>query len=73
VADDLADALELFGHALVRSHDLVESIGDLADDSDLIAGHPHREIADPDGLQGVEQVMQFGGRGGLGGLAVSIL
>ena len=37
-ADDLADALELLRHALVGGDDLVEGVGDLAADADLVAG-----------------------------------
>ena len=37
-ADDLADALELLRHALVGGDDLVEGVGDLAEDADLVAG-----------------------------------
>ena len=39
-ADDLADALELLRHALVGGDDLVEGVGDLAHDADLVARHP---------------------------------
>ena len=60
-ADDLADALELLGHALVGGDDLVEGVGDLADDADLIARHPHREIADPHRLQRLQQFMNLAG------------
>ncbi len=57
-ADHLPDPLELPRHALVGGDDLIECIGDLADDADAIAGHAHREIADPHRLHGVEQFRQ---------------
>ena len=59
-AHDLADALELPRHALVGGDDLVEGVGDLAHEADLVARHAHREIADPHGLQRVEEFVQFG-------------
>jgi hypothetical protein len=59
-ADDLAHPFELLGHALVGGHDLVERVGDLAEDPELIAGHPHREIADPHGLQRLQQLIHLG-------------
>ena len=61
-ADDLADALELLRHALVGGDDLVEGVGDLAEQADLVAGHPDREVADPHGLQRAQEIMQLGGR-----------
>jgi len=41
--DNLADALELLRHALVRCDDFVEGIGDLAVDPKMVAGHSRRE------------------------------
>jgi hypothetical protein len=52
--DHLADALELQRHALVGGDDLVESVGDLADETDPVTGHARREIADPHRLQGMK-------------------
>ena len=59
--DHLADALELLRHALVGGDDFVESVGDLALDAEMIAGHAHREIAGAHRLQGVQQILQGGG------------
>ena len=59
-ADHLADALELLRHALVGGDDLVEGIGDLADQADMVAGHADGEIADAHGLQGVQEFVQIG-------------
>ncbi len=56
-ADDLADALQLLRHALVGGDDLVEGVGDLALDAEVIAGHPHREIARAHRLQCVQQIL----------------
>ena len=64
--DDLADVLELAGHALVGGRDIVESVGDLAEDADLVAGHADREVAEPHCLQGGEKVGEDRRRGRLG-------
>ena len=71
-ADDLPDALELLRHALIGGHDLVERIGDLADQADLVAGHPHGEIADPDGLESMNKKIQVRGGGGPGAVAIGL-
>ena len=47
----LAHAVELLRHALVRSDDLVEGIGDFAEQTNLAARHTDGEIAHPHGLQ----------------------
>src|SRR5262249_27729697 len=44
-ADHLADALQLLRHAFIGGNDLVEGVGDLALDAEMVAGHAHREIA----------------------------
>src|SRR6516164_7722536 len=59
-AHDLTDALELLRHAFVGSHDLVEGVGDLAQEADLIAGHADREVAHAHGLQRIQEVVQLG-------------
>jgi hypothetical protein len=61
-ADDLADQLELLRHALVGGHDLVEGVGDLAFDAEVVGGHPHREVAAAHRLQGMQQLLQGVGR-----------
>ena len=33
------------GHAFIRGNDIVESVGDLAEDAVVLAGHSHREVA----------------------------
>src|SRR5262249_44370844 len=55
-ANHLADALELFGHALVGGDDLIKGIGHLAHQADLVACHAHREVADPRGLQRLQEL-----------------
>ena len=62
-ADDQADAFELPRHALVGAGDFVEGVGDLAEQTDAVAGHAHGEVADPHGLQGVEKFRQIAGIG----------
>ena len=57
-ADHLADPLDLLGHALVGGDDFIKGIGDLAHDADAVAGHAHREIADPHRLQRMQQLGQ---------------
>ena len=59
-AHDMADALELLRHALVGGDDLVERIGDLAEQADLVAGHAHGEVAHAHRLQRIEQIVQLG-------------
>src|ERR1041385_960110 len=59
-ADDLAGPLELFRHALVGSHDFIESVGDFAGDAFVIARHADREIAGAHRLQGKKERAQFG-------------
>ena len=60
-AHHLADPLELLGHALVGGDDLVEGVGDLAEDADAVAGHAHGEVADPHGLQRVKEFREAAG------------
>ncbi len=55
----LTDPFELMGNALIGGDDLVEGVGDLAHDADAVAGHAHGEIADPHGLQRVQQFTQL--------------
>ena len=43
--DELADALDLLGHALIGCNDIVESIRDLAEEAVFLAGHPHGKVA----------------------------
>ncbi len=57
---DLTDALELLRHAFVGSHDLVEGVGDFAQEADLIAGHADREVAHAHGLQRIQEIVQLG-------------
>ena len=73
-ADDLADLLQLLGHALVGGDDVVEGVGDLAGEADLVARQADGEIADAHRLQGVQQIahragriFKIGGRGYPGG------
>jgi hypothetical protein len=54
----LSDALELLRHALVGGDDFIKCVGDLALDAQVIAGHPHREIAGAHRLQGVQHIFQ---------------
>ena len=58
-ADHLADSLELLRHALVGGDDLVEGIGDLAREADLVARQAHREIADAHGLQRMQELAEL--------------
>src|SRR5205807_7337346 len=58
--DHLADMLELLRHSLIGGDDLVEGIGDLAGETDLVTRQPHREIADPHRLQRLQQDVQVG-------------
>ena len=51
--------LELLRHALVGGDDLVERVGDLALDADLVARQPDGEIADAHGLQRAEQLVEI--------------
>ena len=53
------DVLELLGYALVVGDDLIEGIGDLADEARRLAGHAHGEIAHPHRLEGSEQLVKL--------------
>ncbi len=44
-AHDLPDALELPRHALIGGDDLIEGVGDLAQEAYLTAGQANREVA----------------------------
>src|SRR5688572_7386170 len=55
-ADNLATALELLGQQLVRAHDLVEGVGDLARDADPVARQAHREVAVAHGLERAQEL-----------------
>src|SRR5262245_28234475 len=57
---DMADALELLRHALVGGDDLVEGVGNLAEDPDLVARHADGEVAHAHGLQRIQQIVQLG-------------
>src|SRR4051812_9739396 len=54
-AHHLADQLELLRHALIGGDDVVESVGELAVDAEIVAAHAHGEIAVAHGLQGEQQ------------------
>ena len=58
-AHHLPNALELPRHALVGGDDLIEGVGDLAHEADLVAGHAHREIADAHCLQGMQELAEL--------------
>ena len=44
-ADDAAQALELLGESVVELDDVIEGVGDLAVDAEVVARQPHRELA----------------------------
>ncbi|HWE06733.1 MAG TPA: hypothetical protein VG274_08500 [Rhizomicrobium sp.] len=52
---------ELFGHALIVADDLVECVGDLAEEAGFVTCHAHRKIARLHRLQRMQQFMQFCG------------
>ena len=57
--------LELLGHALVGGDDVVEGVGDLAHDAELVAGHADREVARPASpatREGVRAALKFRSR-----------
>ena len=51
LADDAADALELLGHAVVGSGDVVEGVGDLALHAQPIGRQADRKIAVTQGVK----------------------
>ena len=57
--DQLADALELLGHALIGCNDVIESIRDLAEEAVFLAGHPHGKVAGPHCAQRLQKILQF--------------
>ena len=58
----LPDTLELLRHPLVGGDDVIKGVGDLTDQAGLVARQPDGEVADADGLQGMQQVAQIGRR-----------
>jgi hypothetical protein len=58
--DNLTDTLELLRHALIGGHNLIEGVGNLTGEPDVTSGHSDGEIANPHGLEGIEQFMLFG-------------
>ncbi len=71
-SDHLADPLELLRHALIGADDLIKGVGDLADDADAVAGHAHRKIADPHGLERPEEFGETLGIGADIGIAIGV-
>ena len=61
LADDAADAGQLFGHSLVHGDDVVERVSQLAVDAGKVVGESVREIARPQRDQAVEQLADDGG------------
>ena len=57
----LPDMREFRGHALIRRYNLVECVGNLALQTCPVARQAHREIADPHGLQRMQQLMHAEG------------
>src|SRR6185312_5053488 len=58
-ADDLPGALQFLGHALVGGDDLIEGLGNLADEAFVVGGHADGEVAGAHGLQRVQQLVEF--------------
>jgi hypothetical protein len=63
--------LQLLRHSLVGGDDFVKSVGDLALDADVVAGHPDRKITRAHRLQCMQQILHrigcaVGGRLGFG-------
>src|SRR5260370_41971001 len=54
----MTDALELLRHPLIGGDDLIEGVGDLSLDPEMIAGHPHREVPASHRLQRVKQFLR---------------
>ena len=57
--DELADAIDLLGHALIGCNDVIESIRDLAEEAVFLAGHPHGKVAGTHCAQRLQEVLQF--------------
>ena len=57
-ADHLTDTLELLRHALVGCDDLIECVGDLPLDSEVVTAHANREVAASHFLKGLQKVLQ---------------
>src|SRR5260370_8435054 len=54
----MTDALELLRHPLIGGDDLIEGVGDLSVDPEMIACHPHREVPASHRLQRVKQFLR---------------
>ena len=59
LADDLTHALELLGHRLIGADDIVDRVGDLADQTRPVPGQPHREVAVTDGDEHAQQLAKL--------------
>jgi hypothetical protein len=57
-ADDLTDTFQLLRHSLIGGYNFIECVGDLALDTEVIAGHPHRKIAASHRLKRMQQILQ---------------
>ena len=62
LADHIAHALQLLGHALVGGDDVVEGVGDLAGDAGLVAGQADGKVAGLHRLQRLQKLFQRPGR-----------
>jgi hypothetical protein len=69
--DDLTGALELIGHALVGDHDLVEGVGDLADQTCLVAGQTNGKVTVTHRLKRAQQLAQIDAGSAVAGAAVA--
>ena len=56
MTDHLAHVFQLLRDALIRGHDGIERIANLAGDADPVSGQAHREVA---GQHGVQRIKQF--------------
>jgi hypothetical protein len=54
-SDDVGDADDLGGRALVHLHDLVEQVGDLSGGAGELDRHARGEVAFPDSVEGAEK------------------
>src|SRR6185437_7473685 len=60
-ADDFARAFELVRHTLIGRDDLVEGVGDLADNAVVVPRHAYGEVAGAHGLERVQELVEFRG------------
>jgi hypothetical protein len=59
LANNFADKGKFMGNALVGGGKIIETVSQLAEYAHMIARHPGRKIACPQGLQGIKELVKL--------------